>query len=233
MAQRIICNYAFSPIIFVAPHGYPGDDYNTDYIALKAAEHISASFLINQGWRRNTHVDESQDFADCNHVDHVSQPIIKDEFLDPYIRGCIRAKRNFSSCLAVFIHGVSDLVRKTSGVPDLDIILGYGLGKENSTTVPEIVKNKFIHCLYKDDVKCCVGKSGGQYSGFSKNNMNQYWRKHHKDMHMMSMQLEIVRELREDKIMADLIASTIADAVNEAFFCTSFQLPTNFKYESV
>jgi len=49
----------------------------------------------------------------------------------------------------------------------------------------------------------------------------------------MSMQLEIVRELREDKIMADLIASTIADAVNEAFFCTSFQLPTNFKYESV
>jgi hypothetical protein len=87
--------------------------------------------------------------------------------------------------------------------------------------------------LYKDDVKCCVGKSGGQYSGFSKNNMNQYWRKHHKDMHMMSMQLEIVRELREDKIMADLIASTIADAVNEAFFCTSFQLPTNFKYESV
>lgn len=230
---RIICEYAHSPIIFVAPHGYNGDDYNTDLIAVKAASHIKANYLINVGWQRHYIVDESKDKADCNNTRHVTSDVLADEFLLPFKRMCLRAKKNFKECLIVFIHGVSDKMRQISGVRDLDIILGYGLGKPASTTCAEIMKNKFIYEMHRDDIKCCVGKSGGKYSGYSKNNMNQYWRKIEKDMHMNSMQLEIVRELRDDNVIAHLTACAIAEAAQAAFSITSFSLPYGFSYESV
>jgi hypothetical protein len=231
--ERIICEYANSPIIFVAPHGYKGDDYNTDIIASKAAKQIGANCLINTGWQRHYLVDESNDRADCNNVNHVNHEVIIDEFLMPYKRMCLRAKRNFKGCLAVFIHGVSDSVRKTTGIRDLDMILGYGLGKPSSTTCPEVIKNKFLHLMQNDDINCCVGKSGGRYSGYSKNNMNQYWRKIEKDLFMNSIQLEIVRELRDDVIISELTAVALADAAEKAFYCTSFSPPSNFRYDSV
>ena len=231
--MRVICQYAYSPLIFVAPHGHTGDDYNTDLIAQLASYHAKTNLLINKGWRRNDYVDESKDYADCNNVSQVSQPVLEDEFLNPFKRMCLRAKRDFGECLVVFIHGVSDSVRKTTGVLDLDMILGYGLGKDPSITCSEVIKNKFIHGMQKDDINVCVGKSGGQYSGHSKNNMNQYWRKHDKNMHINSMQLEIVRELRQDKVICELMALSISSAISEAFYCTSFMMPYNFKYESV
>jgi len=113
------------------------------------------------------------------------------------------------------------------------MILGYGLGKPSSTTCPEVIKNKFLHLMQNDDINCCVGKSGGRYSGYSKNNMNQYWRKIEKDLFMNSIQLEIVRELRDDVIISELTAVALADAAEKAFYCTSFSPPSNFRYDSV
>jgi len=150
---RVLCEYAHSPIVFVAPHGYSGDDYNTELLAAKAANHIKANYLINVGWQRHYSVDELKDKADCNNTRHVTHEVLMDEFLLPFKRMCLRAKKNFKECLVVFIHGVSDKIRQTSGIIDLDIILGYGLGKPNSTTCPEIIKNKFMRTSIKNSPK--------------------------------------------------------------------------------
>lgn len=231
--SRIVCKHANSPIIFVAPHGHPGDDYNTDYIAETAANKINANCLINSGFRRNAKVDESRDFADCNNVAHMSDAVLKDEFLLPFKRMCLRAKKNYNSAFVIFIHGVSDQVRDTSGIRDVDMILGYGLGNPDSRTCSEVCVNKFIYQLADEDIVCAKGKAGGKYSGHSKNNMNQYWRKIEKDMHMNSIQLEIVRELRQDKIIAELSAISIAECADIANKCTSFFMPSSFRCDFI
>jgi hypothetical protein len=225
---RIICHHQDNPIIFVAPHGHQGDDYNTSLIAECAAKEIGANYLINTGFRRNIDVDEARDFADCNNVNHMSDPILRDEFLLPYKRMCIRAKKKYGSALVVFIHGVSDKVRKDSGVLDLDIILGYGLGTPESRTCYEVGVRQFTYQLHEDDINCCIGKAGGKYSGYNKNNMNQYWRKVERDMHINSVQLEIIRELRDDTVISILTAQSIALAAEKCYNCTNFNYPSNF-----
>jgi hypothetical protein len=83
-----------------------------------------------------------------------------------------------------------------------------------------------------DDLRCAIGKAGGKYSGNSKNNMNQFWRKIELDHFISSMQLEIVRELRDDKLITELTGETIGLAAQKAYYCTSFKMPSslNFSY---
>ena len=230
---RINCKYASSPIIFVAPHGHQSDDYNTALFAEKAADIAGGSYLINCGFQRDIKVNESKDLADCNNFLHMSDPILFDEFLTPFRRMCLRAKKFFGTAFVVFVHGVSDKVRTASGVYDVDMILGYGLGKPESRSCIEISVNKFIYTLAEDGIVCAKGKAGGKYSGHSRNNMNQYWRKIELDMHINSIQLEIIKELRGDKIITELTAETVARAAEKSATCTSFYLPSDFRCDFI
>jgi hypothetical protein len=57
------------------------------------------------------------------------------------------------------------------------------------------------------------GKAGGQMSGWSRNNLNQYFRKWDYDPNVSSMQVEVVYDLRHDKDLALITADYIANAI--------------------
>lgn len=215
MMQRVSYHFDVSPIFFVAPHGYKGDDMHTDIITLKAAQHIGASYLINHGWQRSDRVDCINDKADCNNIHHMVD-VVSDEFQKPFHRLCQKIKSYHGKCLVIFIHGISNNIRKEQGCNFVDMVLGYGEGIPKSLTCPENIKNKFIYELQKSKIECFLGKAGGKYSAFSKANMNQYWRKFLYDEKIYSFQLEVIKELRSDETIAELTASYIAEAASKS-----------------
>lgn len=231
--SRVLVNYAKSPVVLVAPHGYKGDDYNTDLITKIAAENINCSYLINQGWERHHNYSEEHDRADCNNYRHMANDTLADEFLLPYKRLCLRAKKLYGQVLVIFIHGVSNDIRKTSGIKNVDMILGYGLGTPESITCSKVIRECFMYELYTDDVNCAVGKSGGGYAGFGRHNMNQFWRKIEKDLYINSLQLEIVKDFRIDLEACKDTAASIGYAADKASRTNHFTLPYSFKYDSI
>lgn len=226
MMQRVSYHFDASPILFVAPHGYKGDDLNSDVIAEKAAEHIGASYLINHGWQRSDMVDCANDKADCNNLNHMIE-VVSDEFKKPFHRLCQKIKAYHGKCLVVFIHGISNNIRKEPGCGNVDMVFGYGQGIPKSLTCPEGLKNKFIYDLHKSNMECFVGKAGGKYSAFSKNNMNQYWRKYLYDEQIHSFQLEIIKELRDDETIAELTGFCLAEAAANCVNYETYHLPSS------
>ena len=190
---RISYQYENSPIVFVAPHGHPSDDYNTNLIAEFAAKEIQANYLINTGFKRGPLPIPENDIGDCNNYQHCSNSEILEEFLEPYVKICRRCIKYFGRCFVVWIHGVSDSIRNTKETKDLDMILGYGMGNPHSLSCYEGIVNKFLYELKSDKLQCFIGKPGGKYSGFDKKNMNQYWRKIDIQAKVQSFQIEIIK----------------------------------------
>lgn len=226
---RITYKFANSPIVFVAPHGHPSDDHNTDIIAKYAADNINSNLIINTGFKRNTHADTEKDVADCNNYQHCMQPEVKEEFLEPYVKICRRCLKYFGKCFVVWIHGVSDSIRNTKETKNLDMILGYGMGNPHSLSCFEGIVHKFISEMYLDKLECFVGKPGGKYSGFDKKNMNQYWRKIDIEAKIQSFQLEIIKELRADKLIAELTGVAIAEGLANSIDYPNYKLHSNIK----
>lgn len=231
--ERISVIYGNQPVVLVAPHAYPGDDYNTDIITETIADNIKASAIINHGWQKSDKVDFEKDLANCNNVEHMID-VVKDEFLDPLLRLVKKTQATHNSVLVVFIHGVSNHIRKIAGTHDIDMVLGHGAGHPKpSYTCSSGLKDFIIFDLQRNGIMCFEGKPQGKYSAFLKNNMNQYWRKHQQDLSVESFQLEIIRELREDKtisiLTADYLSETLLDAVNKKYW----KKPTAFQCKLV
>jgi len=224
---RISYKFANSPILFVAPHGHSSDDYNTDVIAECAAKEIQANYLVNTGFKRGPAASPENDIGDCNNYQHCTHQEILEEFLEPYIKICKRCVKYFGRCFVVWIHGVSDSIRNTQETKNLDMILGYGMGNPHSLSCYEGIVNKFIYELKSDKLECFIGKPGGKYSGFDKKNMNQYWRKIDIQAKIQSFQLEVIKELRSDRIISELTAASIADCVEACIDHPNFKLPNH------
>lgn len=230
--QRVTYHFDANPVLFVAPHGYKGDDYNTDLIAIKAAQHLGASYLVNHGWQRADKTDSNNDKADCNNINH-NVDVVSDEFFKPYHRLCQKIKKYHGKCLVVLIHGISNNIRKEQGCEKLDMVFGYGLGIPKSPTCLDGIKNKFIHELYRSNIDCFVGKAGGKYSAFSKANLNQYWRKYLYDEKIQSFQLEIIKELREDIVISELTANYISEALALSVDHENYYLHPSFNLKHI
>jgi len=222
--SRINYKFANSPLVFVAPHGHPSDDYNTDYITKCAADKINANWLVNTGFKRNAQVLPDQDLADCNNYLHCMQAEVKEEFLEPYIKICRRCSKYFGKCFVIWVHGVSDSIRNTAETKYLDMILGYGMGNPHSLSCFEGVVHKFISEMLLNKIECYIGKPGGKYSGFDKKNMNQYWRKVDIEAKIQSFQLEIIKELRSDKLISELTGVAIAEALQNSVDYPNYKL---------
>lgn len=227
--ERISVIYGNQPLVLVAPHGYPGDDYNTDIITETVATNIKANAIINHGWQKSDKVDCDKDLANCNNIDHMID-VVKDEFMDPLLRLVKKTKAIHKTVLVVFIHGVSNYIRKVAGTHEIDMIIGHGAGHPKpSYTCSNGLKDFVIFDLYRNGLICFEGKPQGKYSAFLKNNMNQYWRKHDFDLNVESFQLEIIKELRDDKtistLTADYLSETLLDAVNKKYW----KKPDSFK----
>jgi hypothetical protein len=216
------------PIILVAPHGYDQDDQNTDLIAETIANQIDAYAVINRGWERSDSVDYAHDKADCNNVYHCKEDVVREEFLEPIIRFKNRIIRDFDRAFIFYIHGMSNKHRKISGDPNLDIVVGYGAGSPHSFTCEDWQKNFLISNLNQAGLRTYEGKKGGAMSGWSRNNMNQYFRKWEHDPLVSSFQLEIIYELRNEKDIAALTADYLAIAFKDLAKSRSFKGQVNW-----
>ncbi|RDJ35029.1 MAG: hypothetical protein DWQ19_09345 [Crenarchaeota archaeon] len=210
--ERIITNIGTIPAIVVVPHGY--DDPNTVEIAEEIINKIDAYAVINKGWRRSDHYDYYKDEANCNNIKHIKEDVVKDEFLKPILKykNKILNEHHLQEPAMFIIHGVSNLIRDEAS--DLDFIVGYGEGDPARPTAPIEFKDCFLENLKSTGLVPYQGKSGGRYSGWGRNNLNQLFnRKEFLDHCAYSLQIEIIRELREDKDVARQTGEVLSDVI--------------------
>jgi hypothetical protein len=219
------------PIIVVAPHGYDGDDENTGYIAEYTATMINAYAVINRGWERSDSIDYENDKADCNNVIHCNADVVREEFLDPILRFKNRILKNhrFEFVYIFYIHGMSNKHRKIAGDDKLDMVIGYGAGSPDSLSCETWEKNAFAYYLQEFGINVYEGKKGGPMSGWSRNNMNQYFRKWQPSKYVKSMQIEIVHELRNNKEKCNIICNYLATSMKELICIEGFSSSITIK----
>lgn len=202
------------PVILVAPHG--PDDINTDLIVEEVAYEIGSFAVINRGWKRSKVFDYYSDRANCNNVSHVHEDVIKEEFLDQILRMSAKIVNKIDRRAYVFyLHGCGNEVKKEANDQNLDIILGYGEGSPSSYSCDLRIKDAFSYFLENESFGVYEGKKRGKYSGRSKNNMNQLFRLWYPNKDVHSMQIEIVKELRDSEEMIQIVSDGLVAAIDD------------------
>lgn len=202
------------PVILVAPHGV--DDINTDIIAEEVAHEIGAFAVINRGWRRSKTFDYFSDRADCNNISHVHEDVVKEEFLDQILRMTAKIINKIDNKAYIFyLHGCGNEVKKEANDQNLDIILGYGEGSPSSYSCDLRIKDAFCYFLENESFGVYEGKKRGRYSGRSKNNMNQLFKLWYPNKNVHSMQIEIVKELRDSEEMIQIVSDGFVGAIDD------------------
>lgn len=227
--ERVQIRHGKAPVLIFAPHGYDDDDENTALIAEHIAKTLNCYAVVNKGWERADVVDCFKDKGDCNNATQIhNDDVLKSEILDPLLRCYHKIKRVHQTVYMFNIHGMSDRHRKLSGNSHLDIVVGFGAGSPNSYTCDLWRKNLFIYLLHKAGMTTFEGKAGGSMSGWSRNNMNQLFRKWYPDKYAQVMQLEIIHELRADPETSLLCAEYIADCISNLITAKEFTAPIEF-----
>jgi hypothetical protein len=212
--ERVSIIEGNNPVIIVAPHG--GDDDFTGEIAERMAAKCDGYAVINWGWKRADKVDYYKSRANCNNVEHCHEDVVKDEFLNPIIKFVNRLGRDFFEIDVISIHGVANEVRKKAKDPALDVIVGWGAGNPPSVTADEIRRDAFMYHLdVAGGMGVYQGKAGGNYSGRSKSNLNQLFRQWYPDENVHSLQLELVKDLRDDRLMAQVTGDELGLVYNK------------------
>ncbi len=210
--ERVTLVQGDSPVLIVAPHGV--DDKNTDLIAEKVAVEIGAYAVINKGWKRSQQVDYFKDFANCNNLQHLHSDVVREEFLEPIIVFKNRIKKLYDDNVSIIIlHGCSNEVRNKAQDQSLDLILGWGLGSPFRSCSTRF-KNSLCYHLMNEGFGVYEGSHKSKYSGSSKNNLNQLFKRWYPDDMVNSIQIEIVKELRCDPDFIDLTINSLANALS-------------------
>lgn len=213
--ERVSTIEGNTPAIIVAPHGC--DDTNTDIIAESLAKFTNSYAVINRGWRKAPKVDWLNGKANCNSIPHCLEDVVKDEFLDPLRRYVYQIKGTYYHAYMFIIHGVGNHIREN--IADLDVILGVGRGSRYSSfSCEEWRRDALLASMLQIGLQVYEAVDN-QYAGRGKNNLNQLFRKWYPDPLVHSMQLEIIRDLRNKKstarATANILASPISDLISE------------------
>ena len=160
--ERVAIREGKSPIILFAPHGYDGDDERTSIMVECMAETLDCYAVINRGWERSPQVDCFKDKADCNNVEHCHEDVVKEEILDPILRFQKRIMRIYDIAYFFPIHGMGNKHRTSSGINNLDVVVGHGTGNPNSLTCDEWRKDYMLHLLEGAGLTPAQGKKGGR-----------------------------------------------------------------------
>lgn len=191
-----------SPIIFIAPYHGPEAE-NTDFIVEQMAHNTKSYAVINKGWKIGPKVDCMTDIANCGKISHCLEDVVKEEFLDPIIRFKSQILKKNKKAYIVYIHGMSNKHRIMANDPTMDMVIGYGegYGEEypNSHTFDLQKKDLLIELLEDVGIIAYEGSKNSNMSGWSKESMNQLFRKFYFDRKVESLQIKIIQELREDK----------------------------------
>lgn len=208
-------------VIILAPHG--PDDGGTTVIAEAIADKLDAYAVINRGWERAPEVDFWTDKANCNDIEHLHKPVVKEEFLDPIFEQIHKIRRDpalqCSPTVYIFtIHGFSS--KKPA-----DIVIGWGNGKPARYTCDPWRKDTLGFYLTKIGFEVFEGAPGSDYAGWGKKNLNQlsravasggWW---YPDQCVHSMQLEISRDWRINPRDAEEVGTEIASAIDDLLCC--------------
>lgn len=212
-----------NPIIIVAPHGFKNDDERTALIAEEISKFLQSYAVINLGWERHEKVDYMLDFADCNNIKHCHEDVVKEEFLDPIIRFKNRILKQNKKVHIFYIHGMSNKHRVMANDPTMDIVVGYGTGLPNSFSCETWKKDLFVNSMERLGISTYEGSLGGPMSGWTRNNLNQLFRKWYFEPLVQSMQIEIVHELREDDDISKATAEYVAEAIERTANAKEFK----------
>lgn len=224
------------PIILVCPHG--PDDTLTDVVTELAANLGHFYAVINNGFERDNIVDVDNNIADCNRVDHVTQDVVREEFLNPIIKykddilyGSNRGNSTngfpmgsmYDQVFVFYIHGFGDQVEKDAK-QSIDLIMGYGESDKKTSYTCELHHRDYLINSWQYG-NICIGKGGGKYAARDSNNMTQYFRKHIIDHDVMSMQIEVSRRIRKNQTEAETTALNLATALTDFYHCASGAMP--------
>jgi hypothetical protein len=221
--ERVKIIQGRTPIIIVAPHG--ADDERTALVAEKAAKETKSYAVINMGWQKGEKVDFMNDYADCNNVLHCHEDVVREEFFDPIIRFKNKILSGGTNEVNIFyIHGMSNRHRILANDPMMDMVLGYGVGIPHSITFDLWKKNFFIDRLENLGFTTYEASQGSSMAGWSKNNMNQLFRKWYLDVRVSSIQIEIVHEMRESDRIAERTGGYLGEAIIETLVAKHFTL---------
>lgn len=233
MSERVTIIRNSSPVVLTCPHGF--DDTNTSILTKKCAKELGASAVINNGWRRSKKVDEINSFADCNKVNHVMKAknfVVNDEYGREFMKLCGKALQKYQYCYVFHIHGVGNHVKQLTSKKDVHFILGYGGSPEscNPWIVDVLSFNISTHGM--GQIKVCHGDPDGNYSGKSKNNMNQWFRQHRFSPQVQSLQIEITYDLRETENIANKAGIFLAKCL-KSIDIKNQNFKSNHKYEKI
>lgn len=213
--ERVSIGHESSPLLLVAPHGYTGDDYNTDVVVKRTSSLLKCNYVINHGWKKTDVINISEEKANCNNYTHMVDEV-KDEFLMPILRTVKTILKFNNYCFVGWIHGCSNKVRNIYKKPSIEMIFGDGENKNKKNRTCSLTLKDFIICnLNFNGVKCFSSFPGDQYNGSLMNNMNQLFSLSHPDPRVHSFQIEIVKELREDKTMSFLTSDYIYESLKD------------------
>ena len=210
------------PCLIAVPHGF--DDPNTSVVGESMINELNCYGIINYGWKRADIFDYYKDHANCNNIEHLSEDVVKEEFLEPFIKynneiGLI----NGGYSPVFIIHGVSNEIKKITK-PHADLILGIGQGNPQDSLSCSTMYSDIIYDRFTDlGLATYFGKAGGKYSGFSKKNLNQYVKNQNSTLislncNLQSIQIEIIKDLRETKEIAQLTGSILARAIAQCLY---------------
>lgn len=218
--ERVRIMQGKAPIIIVAPHGI--NDERTAIVAEKIAKETKAFAVLNLGWEKSEKVDFMKDYADCNNVAHCHEDVVKEEFLDPIIRFKNKIIKSGVNPYIFYIHGMSNRHRILANDPRMDLVIGYGVGIPNSITFDLWKKNFFIDKLENLGFTTYEASQGSSMSGWSKNNMNQLFRKWYFDTRINSIQIEIIHEIRESNRIAERTGGYLGEAILEVLVAQNY-----------
>lgn len=216
-----------SPVIVIAPHGF--DDERTSIYVETITSVANCYGVINLGWEKSEEVDFMKDKADCNNVRHCHEDVVREEFLEPILRFKSKILRKSPEVYIFYIHGMSNRHRILANDPVMDMVIGTGVGTPNSITFDLWKKNFLIDKLENEGFTVYESAQGGPMSGWSRNNMNQLFRKWYHDESVQSIQIEIIYELRKSNPIARRAAEYMGQAILETIQARKFNAPIHNK----
>jgi hypothetical protein len=222
--ERVSTIRGNSPILIIVPHGF--DDPNTAVVGETIIKELDAYGVINRGWERANDYDYYADKANCNNISHCMEDVVKEEFFDPIINYIDAIANDLDAAANLFIiHGVSNSIR--SKASDLDLIIGFGDGTPPSYTCDQWFLDIFLNQLDKQGFHPYQGKAGGQYSARRKQNLNQLFRlwEDYENKSVFSVQIEVVRRLRDTTTQAELTGMALANAIEDVVNCRNSNSP--------
>jgi hypothetical protein len=227
---RVTIGHGAKPLILVAPHGNKSDDYNTDLIVERTAKLLKCNYVINHGWKKSKDLNIDNEFADCNNFSHIKDDVEK-EFLNPILQGVKTILKFYNKCYIIWIHGASNKVKTIYNKKQIEMIFGDGESKKSfgKTCSPNL--KRFIICnLINEGISCYSSFPGDLYNGASYNNMNTYFKNHNPEPRVESCQIEIIRDLRSDKVMSTLTSHYISAALENIEDYENKMPPKNSSY---